>query len=242
MKTKYLLLWLEAPLQSWGSESKFGRRETQRFPTKSGLFGLYLAALGAQGAQEELLGSLSEFKQTVVAYKEKKKMDQHDWIMGSDIDTTPLLMDFHMVGSGYDSEDPWQASLTPRKSDGSVAVGGGSKMTFRYYLQGARFAVIQELSTQLCEMIAKAIQKPVFDLCLGRKNCIPSDFLFRGIFDSYQDALDSANMIAEEKNLTAGFIVADGQGEGEQLVLKDVPIQFGEWKKYRYRRVTVTYL
>jgi len=51
MSNPYLLLWFEAPLQSWGSDSKFGRRDTQTFPTKSGVLGLVCSALGAGGEQ-----------------------------------------------------------------------------------------------------------------------------------------------------------------------------------------------
>lgn len=35
-----------APLQSWGLESRFDRRNTERVPTKSGVIGLLAAALG----------------------------------------------------------------------------------------------------------------------------------------------------------------------------------------------------
>ena len=35
-----LLLRLAAPLQSWGSDSKFETRKTDREPTKSGVVGL----------------------------------------------------------------------------------------------------------------------------------------------------------------------------------------------------------
>lgn len=41
-----LLLRLEAPLQSWGTRSRFGERDTEREPTKSGVIGLLCAALG----------------------------------------------------------------------------------------------------------------------------------------------------------------------------------------------------
>ncbi|MDO5112100.1 MAG: type I-E CRISPR-associated protein Cas5/CasD [Clostridia bacterium] len=41
-----LLLRLAAPLQSWGVESKFDRRTTERAPTKSGVTGLVASALG----------------------------------------------------------------------------------------------------------------------------------------------------------------------------------------------------
>ena len=49
MKTSFLLLWLESALQSWGADSKFGRRDSLPFPTKSGITGLLLCALGASG-------------------------------------------------------------------------------------------------------------------------------------------------------------------------------------------------
>lgn len=41
-----LLLRLAAPLQAWGSDSKFERRGTERVPTKSGIIGMIAAALG----------------------------------------------------------------------------------------------------------------------------------------------------------------------------------------------------
>ena len=41
-----LLLKLAAPLQSWGSDSRFAERKTQHEPTKSGVIGLVAAALG----------------------------------------------------------------------------------------------------------------------------------------------------------------------------------------------------
>lgn len=41
-----LLLRLAAPLQSWGSSSKFEIRTTEKMPTKSGVVGMVAAALG----------------------------------------------------------------------------------------------------------------------------------------------------------------------------------------------------
>lgn len=53
-----LLLRLAGPLQSWGSDSKFERRTTERTPTKSGVVGLIAAALGRKRHEsiEDLLG------------------------------------------------------------------------------------------------------------------------------------------------------------------------------------------
>jgi CRISPR system Cascade subunit CasD len=112
-------------------------------------------------------------------------------------------------------------------------------MTYRYYLQDAHFAVIQELDSTMAGLLEKALQAPVYDIFLGRKNCIPSDFIYKGIYDSYQEAVESAFIIAESKKLSACFKVEEGQHEGEQIVLQDVPVQFGEWKQYRDRTVTI---
>jgi CRISPR system Cascade subunit CasD len=59
---KTLLLRLSAPMQSWGSNSLFDRRETDDIPTKSGVIGLVAAALGLERdaplAKFEILNSL----------------------------------------------------------------------------------------------------------------------------------------------------------------------------------------
>ncbi|MEV4130222.1 type I-E CRISPR-associated protein Cas5/CasD [Nocardia sp. NPDC049707] len=55
-----LLLKLAAPLQSWGVASRFARRETQQYPSKSGIIGLIAAAQGRRRTdpiEDELTGS-----------------------------------------------------------------------------------------------------------------------------------------------------------------------------------------
>jgi CRISPR system Cascade subunit CasD len=53
-----LLLRLAGPMQSWGSDSRFSRRDTLRYPTKSGVLGLLAAAKGLRRTDsiEDLLG------------------------------------------------------------------------------------------------------------------------------------------------------------------------------------------
>lgn len=52
-----LALRLAGPMQSWGDSSRFGRRETRRVPTKSGVLGLIAAAEGRRRSDpvEDLL-------------------------------------------------------------------------------------------------------------------------------------------------------------------------------------------
>lgn len=230
MTDQYLLMWLEAPLQSWGHDSKFGRRDTLNFPTKSGVFGMLCCALGAGGEQRELLEELADLNMQVFSFIPAKR------------EREPLLRDFHMVGSGYNDREPWENLLIPKTSEGKKAVGGGTKLTYRYYLQDAHFAVILHVAEEvLVERLANALQNPVWDLYLGRKNCAPTDFIYRGLFAMEEGAQNHAFSIAQEKKLIEDFRVLDGpyQEQGEVLTLNDIPIQFGQNKQYRDRFVTV---
>jgi len=238
MEKRYILLWLESPLQSWGADSKFGRRDTLPFPTRSGVLGMICAAMGASGEQRDLLKRFEGFPQTVYSFVRTKEKN------GQRIKNQrePLLCDFQMVGSGYDEEDPWEILMIPKTPAGTKAVGGGTKLTYRYYLQDAYFAVTLELPSDLATLVAESLQHPVFDIYLGRKDCVPTDFVFRGCYASSDEALGVMNEIAGEKHLMLDFKVMDGEHpeeNGDILTLNDVPIQFGTIKKYRDRRVTI---
>jgi CRISPR system Cascade subunit CasD len=58
-----LLLTLEGPMQSWGTRSRFGVRDTGRAPSKSGVVGLLAAALGR--GRDEPLDDLVAFRMGV---------------------------------------------------------------------------------------------------------------------------------------------------------------------------------
>ncbi len=239
MNNPYLLLWLEGPLQSWGHDSKFGRRDTLNFPTKSGIMGLVCCALGAGGKQDELLAKFAELDMSVTAYGRSIQTSEND---RQKIPRENLLRDFHMVGSGYDDQNPWQSLLSPKTREGKKAVGGGAKMTYRYYLQDMTFAVFLQVPVDMAPFLCAALQQPVWDLYLGRKNCAPTDLIFRGQFEAIEEAMQHADKIAEEKTLVKDFRVLNGEHEGEVLTLNDIPIQFGEDKKYRDRRITIVSL
>jgi CRISPR system Cascade subunit CasD len=232
MSDPYLLLWLEAPLQSWGHDSKFGRRDSLDFPTKSGVLGLLCCAMGAGGKQIEWLGKWAHRDMQVQAFV---LADRH----GKPLPREPLMRDFHMVGSGYDDQDLWQNLLIPKTSEGKKPNGAGTKMTYRYYLQDMAFAVaLQGAQDELAEL-SSALQNPVWDLYLGRKNCVPTEFIAQGIYTDAEQAMSQAVQLAESKRRLPVFRVLQGEHDGEVLTLNDVPLQFGEHKLYRDRRVTV---
>ena len=232
MNSSYLLLWLEAPLQAWGHDSRFGRRDSLDFPTKSGVLGLICCARGAGGEQTEWLDDWADGDMQVEAFVLQDAK-------GKPLPRLPLLRDFHMVGSGYDDQDPWQNLLIPKTSEGKKAVGGGTKMTYRYYLQDMAFAVALEAPTPWAEDACAALQAPVWDVYLGRKNCVPTELIHQGLFDSAEAALAAGRELATTKSRALALRVLQGEHEGEVLSLNDVPMQLGEHKLYRDRRVTV---
>ena len=233
MNTPHLLLWLEGPLQSWGVNAKFNRRTTLDFPSRSGVIGLLCAALGAGGEQKELLACFAPLAQTVVAYTRMDKQDK----------PAPALQlcDFHMVGSGYDDKDSWQTLSIPKTREQKAAVGGGTKLTYRYYLQDAAFAVALDVPPVWRKDLEEALVSPYWDISLGRKCCVATEFVFQGMHPSMPVALKCAEKLARKKQRTELFRVLDGvhEDEGEQIILPDVPLQFGPDKLYRERMVTV---
>ena len=232
MNSSYLSLWLEAPLQSWGYDSRFGRRDSLDFPTKSGLLGLLCCARGAGGEEKEWLELWANLDCHIVAYS----LTSHEGISSA---SRLLLRDFHMVGSGYDDQDPWASLLIPKTELGKKAVGGGTKITHRYYLQDMAFAVFMQAPDSIIQETVTKLKNPVWDLYLGRKSCAPTDFIFRGLFDSCEEALSESACLAKEKGRSFSFRVLQGHHEGEVLSLNDIPVSFGLNKQYRDRLVTV---
>ena len=57
-----LAICLDAPLQSWGTVSRFTHRDTAREPTKSGVVGLLGAALGMPRDDRERIDELSQLR------------------------------------------------------------------------------------------------------------------------------------------------------------------------------------
>ncbi len=238
MSNPYILMWLEGPLQSWGFDSRYDRRNTLSFPTKSGVIGIICAALGEGGKQQGLLAEFAPGDMRVFAFPRK---------YGRKPALLPL-QDFQMVGSGYDEKDSWQSLLIPKKSDGGKPTGNnGSKMTYRYYLQDMAFAVLLEVPAEKASTISDALISPVWDLSLGRKCCVPTEFIYQGTFSTWEEAATRAKELAASKSRVLSFRVEQGeQEEGdnestEVLTLNDVPLQFGDDKRYRDRQVTVFY-
>ena len=44
--------------------------------------------------------------------------------------------------------------------------------------------MLMEVPEESVDLFAAALQNPAYDLYLGRKNCIPTDFIYQGTFEN----------------------------------------------------------
>lgn len=221
----YLALLLDGPLQSWGFASRFDRRTTGLYPTKSGIIGLICAAIGlAKGSPEEreLLAELAASKMMSITIPRQAQSD------GSSL---PLrrLEDYHTV-------------LGTRRASGKM--NPDAVVTRRDYLLDARFGVIFEGPRSVLRRAAVALDDPVWGVWLGRKNCIPAEPIGRGLFDTQAQALHALigdRPTTEFTSVTEVNDFADGTDS-----LNDQPVSFGDGassgldrRRFAVRRIAV---
>jgi CRISPR-associated Cas5-like protein len=117
-----LLLRCAGPMQAWGSRSRFGERDTEREPTKSGIVGLLCAALGKPRVENPGDGFPS--------IEELARLR-----MGVRVDREGVVRrDFHTAGGGKWRGEPYGVA----KSSGGR---GETVISNRHYLTDAVFLV-----------------------------------------------------------------------------------------------------
>ncbi len=147
------LLRLGGPLQSWGAHSAFAERDTQPFPTRSGLLGLFSCALGRdRAASPEDLAPLS------VTVRIDRPGQQ--------------VVDFHTVGGGL----PAKATV-PTPAGEHRGAGSGTIVSHRHYLADAVFTIAIQGPDPLVATVAGALAEPVWAPYLGRRACPPDAVL-----------------------------------------------------------------
>lgn len=155
----WLALWLDSPLQSWGFESRFERRHTAMFPTKSGVIGLILAAMGVpkgKGSDREhnTLAAFGVHGMVCVRIPRWNRWRN---------EPLPVrrLTDYHTI-------------LEFRRADGSLAREGETVQSWRDYLMDVRFGVLLPGGHSTVEEAARRLIDPVWGVWLGRKSCPPA--------------------------------------------------------------------
>ena len=211
----YLALRLEGPLQSWGFDSQYNRRNTGLMPTKSAIAGMCCAALGLnRGCDDErdFLASFAKTKMTAIAIPRngtKKELPVR------------RLQDYHTVQN------------TRRASGG---VNKDCVLTHRQYLTDASFGIVLTGERPLLEQISEALKNPVWGLWLGRKTCLPTAPILAGLKDTETDALQL--LIGEQPIATfTRQIDAANFADGRDSI-PDMPMSFvSDQRAFSPRRV-----
>ncbi len=153
----WLSLLFDGPLQSWGFASRFQRRTTAMFPTKSGVIGLIAAAMGwskFDSDEPERIAELAKLELTVVALPKRNNRRE-----------LPIdrLEDYHTVKG-------------TRRASGKI--DDGTVQTYRHYLLDARFGALLQGNAMLIARVADSLRNPVWGIWFGRKCCLPAAPVF----------------------------------------------------------------
>ncbi len=230
----YLALRLEGPLQSWGFDSQYNRRNTSLMPTKSAIAGMCCAALGmprGSNQENEFLTSFRFIQMTTIAIP--RELEDKEL-------SVRRLQDYHTVGGGYDPNNPNErGSITVSAEKGAPRAKKGQSLavlTHRQYLTDASFGVLLEGTESLLKQIADALANPIWGIWLGRKTCIPSAPVLAGLEDNYNHAL---RLLIGEKSLESFTRQEETEdfSEGHDS-LPDAPVSFSlERRLFSPRRV-----
>ncbi len=171
-------MYFDAPMQSWGYQSKFDQRTSLSHPTKSGVTGLICAAIGIPKNDDDALVEIASLDMIVYVLKYPNR-----------------ISDFHTVGGGFDkNKNPQNIAKTANGKPGNTVVSR------REYLLDAKFAIVISGNELLINKIKSALQNPVWGVWFGRKSCVPAEPIFRNIFDSLNDAETFIKTLSENKN------------------------------------------
>lgn len=216
----FLALRLEGPLQSWGFDSQYSRRNTGLMPTKSAIAGMCCAALGYDRGSDEERKFLEDFrnlKMTAISIPRKIKHRYKEEIQELKV---RRLQDYHTVKN-------------TKRATGTIK---DCHITHRQYLTDSAFGVLLEGEPSLLNKIADALHDPVWGIWLGRKNCIPTTPVCAGVYSTKDDVL---NILLNGQSLDkfTHQIEVDSFADGKDS-LPDQPVNFDISKRaYSPRRI-----
>lgn len=161
--SEYLLIRLEAPLQSWGGVALDPKRPTREFPSRSALAGLLASALGWTYADGERTTALQDSLRYAVRE-----------------DRPPRRMrDYQTVDLGRESSGWTRWGVESRGGQFSDETHEMEKE----YLADASLLVALTVADDApvgLDALADAVRQPARPLFLGRKSCPPASRLLEG--------------------------------------------------------------
>jgi CRISPR system Cascade subunit CasD len=205
-----LLLRLMGPMQSWGTQSVAGDRDTDSWPSKSGVIGLVCAALGRP--RSEGIEDLASLR------------------FGVRVDRCGVAeTDFHTAGGGV---YPTGQSGVPT-ADGS---GSDTVVSRRHFLADAAFlAGLESDDAALLMDLHAKLANPAWPLFLGRKSFVPSPPVYMAdglVAVPLEPALKSFPPVDERCDAQMLVVVECGPEEGVPRL--DGPVSY-ELAQRRFR-------
>lgn len=216
--TVTLLLRLEGPMQSWGTQSRFRMRDVGREPSKSGVVGLLCAALGRPRTAP--IADLAALR------------------MGVRVDREGIVrVDYQTAGGGR---------LYGREYGVVRAENSGleTSVSKRDYLADASFLVGLEAHTPdqeaLLASLNVALRTPIWPLYLGRKGYVPSSpirlpdapehggpgLVPTPLLDALHDAPLAPPRLGERTDVPIRLIVETVLSDPEAELRSDQPVSF----------------
>ena len=200
-------LFFDAPMVSFGVDSKFDQRDTLTFPSRSVVTGLIAAAMGIPRGDSVRLAELAGLAVVSIVFPNAP---------GS------IEEDYQTIGGGY--PDSMKRSFAPLTAEGKPR---GTVQTQRYYLTGSRSAAIVSGESKLIAQIETAMRDPVWGGWIGRKCCIPATPVFQGIFQTEDDALKKLRELAGLSDGNEPRIFRECSPlDPEAVLYPDVPVDF----------------
>ncbi len=206
-----LLMQFDAPMQAWGTSSRFSVRDTGAEPSKSGVIGLVGAALGRP--RDADVSDLAALRLGV-------RVDR-EGVMRSDYHTAGVD-GYVRIGGG----PPERKSVI---------------LSTRYYLAGALFLVGLEGPHLMLAEIDAALRAPVWPLFFGRKAFPPAapvwlpDGLREEPLRLALEAYPRLRSGVQQERLR--LVLEDPDGP---VVRQDTPISFAD-RRFSARRVAIMF-
>lgn len=205
-----LLLRLKAPMQSWGTQSRFSIRDTGLEPSKSGVIGLLCAALGKpreeSHAKDEEFAELLDLRMGVLVLREGT-----------------MRKDFHTALNVAKANENKPDTVTSN----------------RYYLADADFLVgLEHSNFEFLKRLESKLKDPHWQIFLGRKSFVPSlpvylekDGLVRE--SNLEESLTESKFSQDGMRLVLEAFLGE---QDATEIRQDVPLSFAE-RRFTIRRV-----
>lgn len=174
---RWLVLRLHAPLASFGGTAIDARGVTRDFPAASAITGLLANALGYERHEADRLDRLQD-RLILAAQRE-------------DEPTLGRMTDFQTAKLGANDKG-WTTRGRIEERAGGAATYDSPHIRYRDYHADTRMMVVLTLvpadETPDLDAIAAALDRPARPLFIGRKGCLPADYLLAAGADRWVEA------------------------------------------------------